>query len=114
MLLAVAASLLVGRYPLGFGGMLGMLFGNVPFVDTHFTPVDQTVPTAIRLLRIWCGVFVGAGLAASGAGYQTMFRNPLVSPDILGCRPARDSVERWRCCCTCRIGSWTRWLSLVG
>jgi iron complex transport system permease protein len=82
--LAVAASLLVGRYPVGFGGTLGMLFGNVPCVDTHFTPVDQTVPTAIRLPHIWCGVFVGAGLAASGAGYQTMFRDPLVSPDILG------------------------------
>ena len=84
MLLALAASLLAGRYLVGFGAMLGMLFGNVPFVDTHSTAVDQTVPTATRLLRIWCGVLVGAGLAASGAGYQTMFRNPLVSPDILG------------------------------
>ena len=27
---------------------------------------------------------VGAALAAAGASYQTLFRNPLVSPDILG------------------------------
>ena len=29
-------------------------------------------------------MFVGAGLSISGAAYQGMFRNPLVSPDILG------------------------------
>ncbi len=84
LLLTLVASLLVGRYPVGFGAMLGMLLGHIPFVDTHFTAVDQTVLTSIRLPRICCGVLVGAGLAAAGAGYQTMFRNPLVSPDILG------------------------------
>ena len=83
-LVAMAISLLVGRYPVDFNAMLGVLFGNVPFVNTHFTAVDQTVLTTIRLPRIWCGVLVGAGLAAAGTGYQTMFRNPLVSPDILG------------------------------
>lgn len=84
LVLTMAISLLVGRYPVGFGATLGVLFGNIPFVDTHYTAVDQTVLTTIRLPRIWCGVLVGAGLAVSGAGYQTMFRNPLVSPDILG------------------------------
>ena len=76
--------MLVGRYPVGFGATLGMALGNIPFVDTHFTAVDQTVLTTIRLPRIWCGVLIGAGLAGSGAGYQTIFRNSLVSPDILG------------------------------
>ena len=38
----------------------------------------------IRLPRSIMAMFVGAGLAASGAAYQGMFRNPLVSPDILG------------------------------
>lgn len=84
LLTAVAASLMVGRYPVGVGAMAGMLFGHLPLLDTSFTPVDQTVLTQIRLPRVGCGVLVGAGLAASGAGYQTMFRNPLVSPDILG------------------------------
>lgn len=84
LLVTMAASLLVGRYPVGFGSMLGVVFGNIPFVHPHVSAVDQTVLTTIRLPRIWCGVLVGAGLAAAGAGYQTMFRNPLVSPDILG------------------------------
>ncbi|MEZ0366149.1 FecCD family ABC transporter permease [Mycobacterium sp. pUA109] len=84
LLSAVAVSLMVGRYPVGFGAMLGMLFGHLPLLDTGFSAVDQTVLVELRLPRIICGILVGAGLAVSGAGYQTMFRNPLVSPDILG------------------------------
>ncbi|HEY8335727.1 MAG TPA: iron ABC transporter permease [Tardiphaga sp.] len=38
----------------------------------------------IRLPRIAAAGFVGAALAAAGAAYQSLFRNPLVSPDILG------------------------------
>ena len=38
----------------------------------------------IRLPRLAAGLAVGAMLAAAGAAYQGMFRNPLVSPDILG------------------------------
>lgn len=38
----------------------------------------------VRLPRCLLTIFVGAGLAVSGAVYQGLFRNPLVSPDILG------------------------------
>ncbi len=38
----------------------------------------------IRLPRVLASLFIGASLAISGAAYQGMFRNPLVSPDILG------------------------------
>ena len=44
----------------------------------------ETVLWNIRLPRIAAGLAVGATLAAAGAAYQGMFRNPLVSPDILG------------------------------
>jgi iron complex transport system permease protein len=46
-------------------------------------PVD-TVLFQIRLPRILAAMLVGAALAAAGAAYQSLFRNPLVSPDILG------------------------------
>ena len=39
---------------------------------------------SIRLPRILMGILVGAGLSVSGAIYQAVFGNPLVSPDILG------------------------------
>lgn len=84
LLAAVVASLSVGRYPVGLGAALGMVFDHVPFLDTHFTSADQTVLVSIRLPRVLCGISVGAGLAAAGAGYQTIFRNPLVSPHLLG------------------------------
>lgn len=38
----------------------------------------------IRLPRVLAAALVGAALAGAGAAYQTIFRNPLVSPDILG------------------------------
>ena len=46
-------------------------------------PVD-TILFQIRLPRVMAALLVGAALAAAGASYQTLFRNPLVSPDILG------------------------------
>ena len=44
----------------------------------------ETVLFNIRLPRVVAAATVGAALAAAGAAYQSLFRNPLVSPDILG------------------------------
>ena len=44
----------------------------------------ETVLFNIRLPRVLAAVLVGAALSAAGAAYQSLFRNPLVSPDILG------------------------------
>ncbi len=38
----------------------------------------------VRMPRILLSLIIGAGLACSGASYQCLFGNPLVSPDILG------------------------------
>ena len=47
------------------------------------TKID-TVLLVIRLPRILLTAIVGAALAASGAAYQGLFKNPMVAPDILG------------------------------
>ncbi len=44
----------------------------------------ETVLFQIRLPRVLAAALVGAALSAAGAAYQSLFRNPLVSPDILG------------------------------
>jgi iron complex transport system permease protein len=44
----------------------------------------DTVVFNVRGPRIAAAILVGAALAAAGAAYQGLFRNPLVSPDILG------------------------------
>ena len=46
---------------------------------------DATIVVwSLRLPRVLAGLLVGAALSGAGAAYQGMFRNPLVSPDILG------------------------------
>ena len=45
---------------------------------------DDKVVFAVRLPRVAAAALVGAALSVSGAAYQGMFRNPMVSPDILG------------------------------
>ncbi|ANJ91135.1 ABC transporter permease [Pasteurella multocida subsp. multocida HB01] len=44
----------------------------------------ETVLWNIRLPRFFTAIIVGAALSVAGATYQGMFKNPLVSPDILG------------------------------
>lgn len=46
-------------------------------------PVDATI-WLVRMPRIVAAVLVGGALAAAGAAYQALFRNPMVSPDLLG------------------------------
>ncbi|HTH97289.1 MAG TPA: iron ABC transporter permease [Stellaceae bacterium] len=46
--------------------------------------VVDTVLFQIRLPRVLAALLVGSALSAAGAAYQSLFRNPLVSPDILG------------------------------
>lgn len=57
----------------------GHLFGGVALVDT----IEMTL-WKIRLPRILLALLVGAGLSASGCAYQSLFSNPLATPDTLG------------------------------
>ena len=76
-------AILIGPYPV----TLEQLAKAVTrlFIDESAT-TDQvdTVLLSIRLPRVATALLVGAALSAAGAVYQGLFRNPLVSPDILG------------------------------
>jgi iron complex transport system permease protein len=80
--LLMLAAAQVGAYPLSFADMTAAVARKL----TGAPPQGQidTVLFDIRLPRVLAAVLVGAGVAAAGAAYQTLFRNPLVSPDILG------------------------------
>jgi iron complex transport system permease protein len=83
VLILVVIAALVGAYPLGVGDVLAVLVAAL----TGAPAPDQqslTVLLSIRLPRIMAALVLGACLAGAGAVYQQIFRNPLVSPDILG------------------------------
>jgi len=77
-------SLTLGRYSVSLGELF-TLFGNkLGLTDATVSHEVSTVILNVRLPRIFAAMLIGAGLALSGAAYQGMFRNPLVSADILG------------------------------
>lgn len=77
-LLAVSVCYLcVGAYALSPGRMLDVLTGGGD-------EASRTVLLSIRLPRLLGAAATGAGLALAGAITQSIFKNPLVSPDILG------------------------------
>ena len=79
VVLAVAIALVSGAYPLALSDALGVLLDGPGAAGEA-----GTVVWSLRLPRIAAGLLVGMALSAAGAAYQGMFRNPLVSPDILG------------------------------
>ncbi|MGD9867554.1 MAG: FecCD family ABC transporter permease [Hyphomicrobiales bacterium] len=70
----------IGAYPISFPQLFEALTGRRDIAD----PAAATVLLQVRLPRIAAALLVGAALAGAGAVYQGLFRNPLVSPDILG------------------------------
>lgn len=78
-------SLLIGRYPLPFRSLLSIILSFLGHVNSSsFTEADYNIFVFVRLPRVILVTLVGGGLAISGGVYQGIFRNPLVSPDILG------------------------------
>ncbi|PKO20108.1 iron ABC transporter permease [candidate division BRC1 bacterium HGW-BRC1-1] len=77
-------SLLLGRYPMSLSEVLGALSSGFTGSERDAHSAAETVLFNVRLPRIIVATFVGAALAASGAAYQGIFKNPMVSPDLLG------------------------------
>jgi iron complex transport system permease protein len=78
------ASFPLGRFPIPVDAVLGILGSKLVAVPRTWTDTMETVVLQVRLPRILASLLVGAALAASGAAYQNVFKNPLVSPAILG------------------------------
>jgi len=84
LLLMVAAAIALGPYQLSARDLLAFLVAKATGAASPLPAPAETVIVQIRLPRVLAATAVGAALAASGAAYQSLFRNPLVSPDILG------------------------------
>lgn len=80
-------SFMLGRYAVMPGEWFTGVFDHFMHMIDASWPVDFTLDNVlfkIRFPRICVVLLVGASLAVAGASYQGMFKNPLVSPDILG------------------------------
>lgn len=77
-------SIMLGRYFVSITDLYSAIISKVFKITMKIPSTINTVIFKIRLPRIVIAMIVGAALSVSGASYQSMFRNPMVSPDILG------------------------------
>ena len=84
LVILILLCMCVGKYSLTPGECLQIIFGKITGADPSWEPMDENLLLGVRLPRVMATVVVGAALALSGAVYQGIFKNPLVSPDFLG------------------------------
>jgi iron complex transport system permease protein len=81
---AVAVAFLFGRFPVSLADVARVLWAQLSGTPSGLPPTVETVVWQVRAPRVVAAVGVGAALSVAGAAFQGLFRNPLVSPDILG------------------------------
>ncbi|WP_418184687.1 FecCD family ABC transporter permease [Aliarcobacter vitoriensis] len=87
LVVLINSSLFIGNYEISFDNYLNFLkalFGFESNLSKEQYDLLKSIIFDIRLPRIIAAAMIGASLAISGASFQAMFVNPLVSPGILG------------------------------
>lgn len=74
----------VGRYPVSLGDLVSVLLAKIAGHRPDASLAVESVILQVRGPRVLAAALVGAALAVAGTAFQGLFRNPLVSPDILG------------------------------
>ena len=79
MIVLVMYSITIGRYPITWNDLCIQLFTRQN-LDSDLSIILWD----IRIPRVIAAILTGGALALAGASYQAIFKNPMVSPDILG------------------------------
>src|SRR5437763_12811355 len=82
--LGLIVAFTVGRYPVSLGELIDVLASRMTGRPATVSPAVENVVLLVRGPRVLAAMLVGAALAVAGTAFQGLFRNPLVSPDILG------------------------------
>lgn len=84
LILLFFVSLVIGRYNIKISELFYLL--KLKFQNRPLDKYEQldTIIFNIRLPRILASILIGSSLAVSGTVFQSIFRNPMVSPDVLG------------------------------
>src|SRR5262249_23502708 len=73
----------VGRFRVSRGDVLHVVMAKLTGGAADVPPAVESVIWQVRGPRVIAAALVGAALAVAGTAFQGLFRNPLVSPDIL-------------------------------
>jgi iron complex transport system permease protein len=79
-----AVAFLVGRFPVSLADIAAVLWSKISGAPSDVPSATEAVILQVRGPRVIAAFLVGAALAIAGTAFQGLFRNPLVSPDILG------------------------------
>jgi iron complex transport system permease protein len=74
----------VGRYPVGLADLYELVVAKLVGRAPDLPATMENVILQVRGPRVIAAALIGAALAVAGTAFQGLFRNPLVSPDILG------------------------------
>lgn len=77
-------SFLIGRYDVSIKTVIDIFASNIFQIEQYWEDTLALVVKQVRFPRIILAILVGGALSVSGASYQTLFKNPMASPDILG------------------------------
>jgi iron complex transport system permease protein len=84
LLAALVLAMTFGRYPIGLVDLFNLLTAKLTGHTAEVPAAVSSVIWHVRGPRVIAAALIGAALAVSGAAFQGLFRNPLVSPDLLG------------------------------
>lgn len=82
--LGIVVAFTVGRFPITVVEFFDVLWSRAVGGASSASPAAENVILLVRGPRVVAALLVGAALAVAGTAFQGLFRNPLVSPDILG------------------------------
>ena len=82
--LGLIVAFTVGRYPVSVAELIAVLAARITGRPASVPAAMENVVLLVRGPRVLAATLVGAALAVAGTAFQGLFRNPLVSPDILG------------------------------
>jgi iron complex transport system permease protein len=80
----LVVALSVGRYPVALSDLLEVIAAKLTGRAADVPAGVENIIWQVRGPRVLAAALVGAALALAGTAFQGLFRNPLVSPDILG------------------------------
>ena len=84
LLLTMLGSMALGKYSASIPEILEIMWRKLFGLTPTWSGNTEVALFNIRIPRVIAAALVGGALSVSGAVYQGLFRNPMVSPDILG------------------------------